>query len=570
MPTQSDTQRAAAFQDAGLNFSQQGAAAQGIQLAQPSPVTPPTQTMDAGRIANNSTGTGFQFPSTTPDAASSAASAAGHNASIPTPDSIIQGETAQTPAEATNQGLLQKLAKAIGSKTSLATLQTQQEASSDVPHLTSSLNDLNSQLEGLNNQATDLQNRANPGGAIENQEQMNAQGRGITAGGLAPLQAADLRKNQIQQSAIASQALTVKSAVYAAQGKLSLAKDAADKSAQVQFDAEQQQIDYMNALIKANEPQMTKEEKAQADLVTAKLADRQNLIDNAKQDKVTGIGLAAAAMKNNPNDPTAQYNAQQVLKLDPSDPNYLSKVSELVGKYQQDPNDVAMKLAQIQASRASTASSLASAAKTRLETQQLKGGGNQAALEKDYRSVLLKEVSSRSGGLGLQDAKVNQAIHLKALADQYKSVDTKGNPVYNIPTSQYYELAIGLATLVSGSNTTSDTDRKEIAAKTAAGDLKGALQYVTGTPQNGNTQSMIKNLVDSIDRQGTVAQQERDQYTAYLHSLAPSGLNQDRVDAMNKETLNQYVSDSSAPKSGDTKVYNGQTFKVIDGKWVQQ
>lgn len=160
----------------------------------------------------------------------------------------------------------------------------------------------------------------------------------------------------------------------------------------------------------------------------------------------------------------------------------------------------------------------------------------QQKLEQDYRQILVKELSNRSGGLGLQDAKVNQAIHLKALVDQFK--DANGN--YNIPTSQYYELAIGLASLVSPGNTTAESDRKEIAAKTAAGDIRGALQFITGEPQNGNTQDMIKNLIGSIDRQGQVAEDLRDQDVKFLHGLAPTDLKQERIDSLEKNTLASY------------------------------
>lgn len=166
---------------------------------------------------------------------------------------------------------------------------------------------------------------------------------------------------------------------------------------------------------------------------------------------------------------------------------------------------------------------------------------NQQKLEQQYRTVLEKEVSNKTGVIGTQSAKIDQANHLKALVDKYK--DANGN--YNIPTSQYSELAIGLATLVSPSNTTSDADRAEIKAKTAAGDIKGAIQYITGTPQNGNTQDMIKNLVDSIDRQGQVAQQLRDQDVGFLQGLKPTDLDPDRAAALEKNLLPSYGSTST-------------------------
>lgn len=317
----------------------------------PSPVPAPSTTMDAGAIQDSTTTPAFHFPSESPSVGTSAQNANSANTSIPTPQSIIQQESDPTPAEATNTTLLQKVAALIQGKTSLATNQTNAESAAGIPAMTKTVNDLSTQIQGLADQSTALQTAAGAGGSIENSEQDAATGRGITTGGLAPSNASDLRKNQIQQATIASQALTLKSAYYAANGNLTLAKDAADKSAQVQFDAEEQQINYMNSLIEANKPQMTKEEQAQADLVKAQLDDRTNAINNAKADKVTGVGLAATAMKNNPNDPTAQYAAQQVLAMNPDDPNYLNKVASLVGKYQTDPIATQQSLLDLQKTR---------------------------------------------------------------------------------------------------------------------------------------------------------------------------------------------------------------------------
>lgn len=173
----------------------------------------------------------------------------------------------------------------------------------------------------------------------------------------------------------------------------------------------------------------------------------------------------------------------------------------------------------------------------------------QQQLEQQYRQVLLKEVSNRSGGIGLQDAKVNQAIHLKALIDSYK--DTNGD--YNIPTAQFKELTMGLATLLSPSGQTSDADRREIMSKTAAGDINGALQYVTGVPQNGNTQAIIKNLIDSIDRQGQVSEDLRNQDVQFLHGLAPTDLHSDRISALEKNTLASYRTPPTDPVAKATQ-----------------
>ncbi len=183
----------------------------------------------------------------------------------------------------------------------------------------------------------------------------------------------------------------------------------------------------------------------------------------------------------------------------------------------------------------------AALAKANVDASVAGGDKNQQKLEKDYSTTLLKELSNRSGGLGLQDQKVNQAIHLKALYSQYATTDSKGNTTYNIPKAQYAELVLGLSNLLAASGSTSDADRQALMSKTAAGDLKGALQYITGTPQNGNTQDIINNLVDSINRQGEVAQGLRDQDVQFLHGLAPTDLDPTRQAALEKNLLPSFT-----------------------------
>lgn len=294
------------------------------------------------------------------------------NASIPSPipsiQSIVDQNTKPTDTANTQSALLGKIAALTGGQESLATQQNTAENTAGVPALTKTMNDLGAQLQGLNDQSTLLANNAAPGGTIDNLVQNKAQGTNDTGGGLAPIRADQLRANQIQQAGIAARSLTVKSAYYAAQGNYTLAKDAADKAAQVAFDATTQQINYQKALLDQITPQLNKEQAAQAAVLQAKLADRATQVATQQADFKTGQALAITAMQNNASDPTAQFNAQQALKLDPSDPQYLQKVAGLVGKYQTDQVqqqlDQQLKKAQIGEANANIAQSNASTAKS--------------------------------------------------------------------------------------------------------------------------------------------------------------------------------------------------------------
>lgn len=195
----------------------------------------------------------------------------------------------------------------------------------------------------------------------------------------------------------------------------------------------------------------------------------------------------------------------------------------------------------------------------------------QQALEQQYRNVLVKEVSNRSGVLGTEDAKVAQANHLASLLNQYYDPKT-GN--YNVPTAQYGELVLGLAGMISKTGTPTDSQVDNINQKTLKGDINGALAYVTGSPQNGTTQDIIKNLADSINRQAQTAVSNRQAEVTRLEGLKPTDLSEDRAQALEAASLTPYngigknAQGSQNQAKGSTMTINGATY-VSDGtQWV--
>lgn len=348
------------------------------------------------------------------------------NVSIPTPQSIVASDMVPTDADNTQSTLLNKIAALTGNQTSLSTNEINQENAAGVPALAQSVTDLNAQLQGLNDQSSKLQLDASANGTIDNNAQNSALGRGVTTGGLQPITTAALRNNQIQQAGIAAQSLTTKSALYAAQGQYSLAKDAADKAAQVAFDSSQQEINHQQALLAAIQPTLDKEQSARAATLSAQLADRQTQINNQRDDFKTGQALAVTAMQNNPNDPAAQYAAQQALKLDPTDPQYLQKVSALVGQYQDNQTKAALdnkleqaQIANTQENTANTANNIKLSGGGGNDTSQLVGTTGQSAIDVTSEGYSTTPVS---GAGGLSQAAIDQAALQYALTGKMPSI----------------------------------------------------------------------------------------------------------------------------------------------------
>lgn len=188
---------------------------------------------------------------------------------------------------------------------------------------------------------------------------------------------------------------------------------------------------------------------------------------------------------------------------------------------------------------------------------------DQDKLEQEYRTVLARGLSSRSGGLGLEDAKVQQANHLITLLDQ--SYDPKTD-TYNIPRVQQTELAMGLARLISPGGVVGEKTVSDINQATAKGDLNKALTYITGTPFNGTTQDVVKMYRDSVKRQGETAQQNREGEMAYLRGLAPTDLEEPRRKALEATSLNplrqsRVAVDAQGNRKLFTSIDGGATWK---------
>jgi len=150
---------------------------------------------------------------------------------------------------------------------------------------------------------------------------------------------------------------------------------------------------------------------------------------------------------------------------------------------------------------------------------------NQERLEQQYRGVLTKVLSSRSGGLGLEDQKVNQAKHLLALFDQSRDPKTGE---YSIPKVMQSEIALGLARLISPTGQVGEGMMNEFNQRSAKGDLAGFLTYMTGHPFTGSTQDIFKMYRDSIERQAKVAEGNRESYLDSIRAYAPTDLADDR------------------------------------------
>lgn len=268
-----------------------------------------------------------------------------------------------TQPEQQAQDLTSQIQSLNDSLTGQSDYRAQQEAQQGISAKNQTITDLTSRLTALKNEAL----------AIPLQLQQDATGRGVTTGGLQPIQTAALRNNAIQS-------LSTNSLLEAAQGNLASAMNMVDRAVAQKYDPIKEQIAAKTANLDLilKSPAYTLADKNRAAQQKAIQDAQSRALDQQKEDYGAAQALAAAAVKNNPNNPEALMAAQKLLALDPASPGYLVQAFQLVGQYQTDPAKVQADLdahlqarAQLAQTQANTALAYANIRKMQADNQVL-------------------------------------------------------------------------------------------------------------------------------------------------------------------------------------------------------
>lgn len=316
----------------------------------------PSTTMNAANIAGatgSSTGSVTLPP---PPTGSSTEANISTLKAIPTIEQVT-ADVNNTPSPAATQqkSLIGSLGDLYQKMTGKAAAQTTAEDAQGLPALNNQLTDLNTQIKQLQNSAdiatTRSEDRLAPTFAIQGEQAQIAHEHTI-------------------------QALGLNSLASALQGNIAKAQSAADRAVATQFDPIQRQIDYQQKLLDLNKDALTHEDSQKATMLQAVLTERQSKLNEAKDDRKTILGWAAQAVANNPGNQAAQLAAQKLLDPNMSD---LGTALKGISQFLSDPNAVANAVADLNLTRAQTASANASAAnanasagKTAQETKNLR------------------------------------------------------------------------------------------------------------------------------------------------------------------------------------------------------
>jgi hypothetical protein len=196
---------------------------------------------------------------------------------IPTLDSILTEQKTET--EKTQNSLSSSILDTLKKLGGKAEAQATAEQQTGLPQYTKQLTEVNSQLQSLQKEAL----------AIPLQLQQDAQGRGVTAGGLAPIQTGLLRENAIKSLSLSAMAQTL-------QGNVALARQQVDKAIELQFAPLENQLTVLSKMYDMNKDELQREDAKRAEQLQIRLQERERLLKDIRADKqyATEISLEAA------------------------------------------------------------------------------------------------------------------------------------------------------------------------------------------------------------------------------------------------------------------------------------
>ena len=275
----------------------------------------------------------------------------------------IQAEpTTPSPAETQQKSYLDRIKSLFTTTQEKSAEQQALEQTAGIPDFTKQLTEATNRFRTTTAEQNQLIQEA---GVIPLQLQAQAEGRGITAGGLRPMETGRLRENAIKQYTVTSKGLFQQAEIANLRDDIQGARDAIDKAISYKYAPLEAELDfYQKTLLPLAEQDLNREDQKRLQKRQEDLAERTRLLDNAKEDSKTGSALALVAQKNYPNDKQAQYNAQEAMREAQKPQPDLNRIFQLVGQYQNDPVATQSALLELQIKRQTLA-------KLKIETNQL-------------------------------------------------------------------------------------------------------------------------------------------------------------------------------------------------------
>src|SRR3990167_2405617 len=257
------------------------------------------------------------------------------NTPLTTPDSTDFTPIEATPQETELSGLIKSITETnLTLPAEKSAFQAEEEKRLGLEQLKVSETDLFSQLK---QHEAEFKNLETEDTRIQQRLQLEATGRGITAGGLAPIEAGELRKNFLRKSEKAAEINVTAALLAATQNKFLTAQTLVDRAVANKYGAREAQLkaEKENLTFMLQDPTLTVEQTNRANKQLAIKNKKEEAEKKKREDAQKIVEWAVDARKNGATD----LEAQSIAKIGLSDIPDLQKAFEIYSKFQK-PTDV--------------------------------------------------------------------------------------------------------------------------------------------------------------------------------------------------------------------------------------
>lgn len=197
-------------------------------------------------------------------------------------DALISSTQAPSPEETAQGDLSSQILKSLELTGTEATRKAELEKQAGLPEQRKALQESINQIQALQKEALAI--------PISIQEEFT--GRGVTAGGVEPIQTSRLRQNAIRALGIAAIAQTQ-------QGNLQLAQSAITSALEAEFEPQRTRLQYLTQLYQFNKDALERSDKKRSNQLSILLNERERVLNLQEADKKEIYNLGTLATKYN-------------------------------------------------------------------------------------------------------------------------------------------------------------------------------------------------------------------------------------------------------------------------------
>lgn len=195
-------------------------------------------------------------------------------------ESLLGAFNEKTPEETQQNTFQQDILKSLETLGTEKTRRAEEEAKAGLPEQRTEIKNILAQMKGLQIEATNI--------PLEIQKEF--EGRGVTGGGIAPIEAGRVRENAIKSNQLAIRGNLLLGNIQGAEENITNALEA-------EFGPEKAKLETLKQLYEFNKDDLARVDKKRADMLNIVLNERERILNEKREEKKFGYDIMLEASR---------------------------------------------------------------------------------------------------------------------------------------------------------------------------------------------------------------------------------------------------------------------------------